>query len=121
MTTRLRAVSVLCWLAIAALLVRIAEGGGVEDVLAEPSAAGAAAVLTGLALIVVAVIVAVVLAVRECATWAQWLSAAAGVVAVVFGLALLLAGHQSGSLIAATGAVAIVAAVLPTARGDASD
>jgi ABC-type lipoprotein release transport system permease subunit len=50
MSSRRRALSVLCWLAIAVLLVRIAVGGAVEDIAAAPSAAGALAVVIGLAL-----------------------------------------------------------------------
>ena len=121
MSSRRRALSVLCWLAIAALLVRIAVGGAIEDVAAAPSAAGAIAVLIGLALIVVAAIVAVALGVGPGAGWVRTLSGAAAVVAIAFGVALLLADHQSGSLVAAAGAVAAVGAVLPEAPHDASD
>lgn len=121
MSSRRRALSAVCWLAIAALLIRVALGRGVEDVAAAPSAAGAIAVLIGLALIVVAAIVAVALGAGSGASWVRTLSAAAAVVAIAFGVALVVAGHQSGSLIAAAGALAAVGAFLPEAPHDASD
>lgn len=111
----------VCWLAIAALLVRIALGGAVEDVAAAPSAAGAIAVLVGLALVLVAAIVAVALGVGTGAERVRILSAAAANLAIAFGVALLLADHESGSLVAAAGAIAAVAAGSPRADGGASD
>ena len=116
MSSRRRALSVLCWLAIAVLLVRIAVGGAVEDIAAAPSAAGALAVLIGLALVLVAAIVAVALGVGPDARWARTLSAVAAIVAIAFGLILLLAGHESGLLIAAAGALVAVGVLLPEAR-----
>jgi hypothetical protein len=121
LSSRRRALSVLCWLVIAGLLVRIAVADTVEDVVAAPSAGGAIAVLTGLALIVVAAIVVVALGLGVGVTRARRLSLTAGAVAVGFGLALLIAGHQSASFVAALGALAAVTAVVPTAAEDASD
>ena len=121
MSSRRRALTVLCWLAIAALLVRIAVGGAIGEIVAAPSAAGAIALLAGLGLIAVAVIVIVALGLGAGAARVRTLSAAAAVAAVAFGVILLLAGHESGSLVAAAGALAALGALLPEARQDASD
>ena len=109
MSSRRRAVSVLCWLAIAALLVRIAAGGALERVAHAPNAAAVTAVAVGAALFGLALVAAVALGAG--AAWAAALSVVAATVAIAYGLVLVVGGHESGSLVALAGAVAILAAV----------
>jgi len=121
LSSRRRVLTILCWLAIAGLLVRIAVADTVGDVVAAPTTTGAIAVLTGLGLILAGAIIVVTLGLCIGVNAARRLSLVAGAVAVGFGLALLLAGHQSGSLVAVAGALAALIAIPPGANGDASD
>jgi hypothetical protein len=111
MSSLRRAVSILCWLAIGGLLVRIAAGGAFAEVIEDPTGGGVAAVLIGVGLIAVGLAAGLGLAAG--AAWSRPVSGAAAAVAVAYGVALLPAGHESGSLIAAAGAVATLAALGP--------
>ena len=111
MSSRRRVLSILCWLTIEALLARIAAGGALAEVVDAPTAGGAITVLVGLVLVVVGLVVVIALALD--AAWAGLLSRAAAAVAAVYGVVLLVAEHESGSLVAAAGVVAALAATLP--------
>jgi hypothetical protein len=102
-----RALSIACWLAIAALLVRIAAGGALVGLMDAPSVSGVVIASVGTALAGAAVVLVVGLTVG--ARWARALSIGAAVVAIAEGMLLAVAEHESGTLIAAAAALALLA------------
>jgi hypothetical protein len=107
MSPRRRALSIACWLAVAALLVRIAVGGALVDLMDAPTVPGVVIASIGAALFAAAVLLVVGLAGGT--RWARALSLGAAVVAIAEGALLLVAQHQSGALIAAAGVLAVLA------------
>jgi hypothetical protein len=111
-----RALSIGFWLVVAALLVRIAVGGALLGVVDAPSVAGVVVASIGAALLVAAVVLVVGLAAGT--QWARALSLGAAVVAIAEGALLVVADHESGTLIAAAAALALLAGLAerPTSR-----
>jgi hypothetical protein len=107
MSPRRRALSIACWLAVAGLLVRIAVGGALLDLIDAPTVPGVVIASIGAALIGVAVVLVLGLAVGT--HWARPLSLGAAVVAIAEGPLLFNAEHESGALIAAAATVALLA------------
>lgn len=123
MTTSLphiaRIVSVLCWMTVAVVLLRMVSGGGsvagIGYVLAtEPRLA----ILTGALVLTTAAIVSVALVQRRPWAWrASWIGAAA---ALVGSLLLVVDDHASGLLAAAAAGLALaIGVVMSTRRVDA--
>lgn len=99
MSPRARSLSLVCWLAVAGLLVRIAVARGTFTRFGDPPPIMAVVgILAGLALLAVAVFLVVGFAGGR--AWAQGVSWVAAILAIPYGVYLILAGHESGSLIA---------------------
>ena len=117
MTGPRRAALAVCWLGIAALLIRIAVGGAISTVLQRPSPAGALASIVGAALVGLGIAIAGALILGAGAARIARVSIVGGVVAIGAGLILVVASHESGSLIALLGlAGLLVAGPTATAR-----
>lgn len=100
MSSRPRALSLVCWLAVAGLLVRIAVARGTFTGPGDPAPIMAiVGILAGLALLAVAVFLVAGFAAGS--AWAPRVSRVAAILAVPYAVFLILAGHQSGSLISA--------------------
>ena len=114
-----RAVSIACWLVVAALLVRIAAGGALAGVMDNPSVLGAVIASIGAALLGLAIVLVVGLAAG--ARRAPAVSVAAAVVAIADGALLVVVDHESGTLIAAAGVLALVAGLVERPSSQPSD
>ena len=107
-STSRRAVSLVAWLVIAGLLIRIGLADGTFKGMGDPIpvlvvlGVGAGLVLGAVGLVLIAAF-----AMR--AAWGPPLSLAAALLTLPYGIALLMAGHQSGSLIALAALAALIA------------
>ena len=119
MSPRRRALLIACWLAIAALLLRIAAGGALVRLVDAPSLAAVVIASIGAVLLGVAVLLVVGLAVG--ADWGRTLSRGAAVLAIAAGALLVVAGHESGTLIAAAAALALLAGLAERPSSRLSD
>jgi hypothetical protein len=98
MSLRLRVLSLVCWLAIVALLIRVALAPGTFIELFElPLVAAAAGIVLGLSFFALGTVLVVGFAAGS--AWAPQVSRAAATLAIPYGAYLFLIGHQSGSLI----------------------
>ena len=103
-----RFVSLVAWLVVAAVLIRIGAADGTFRDLGDPAPPGSVVmVIAGLALLVAAL--ALVAGFATDAPWSRQLSWPAGLLAVPYGLALLAASHESGWFLALAALAALVA------------
>ena len=111
LTLQRRAVSLVAWLVVAGLLIRIAMADGTFKGLGNPVPPEALVeIVVGLALLAAALALVAGFAIR--AQWSQPLSLAAGVLAVPYGLSLLVASHESGALLSIAALVALGASLI---------
>lgn len=112
MTSRRRALLIVCWLVVAGLLLRIAVAGGTFNRLDDHSPmVAAAAIGAGLAILGLSVILVAGFAVGSAG--ASRVSLVGAVPTIAYGVSLVATGHESGSLIALAAAVGLVASTSP--------